>query len=293
MKHKTLQELNLLDNFLFEEALNQGENSIEFCRILLSTILGKNFKNIKITPQRNVPGTVPGNHGIRMDAYIEADEYNDTTPDSTENADVEVHSNIYNIEPNKYKTTSEAKRTRYYHSLIDSKILRSNINYNTLRKVVVIMILPYDPFGKNRMVYTFKTSCIEDTSVVYDDGISTIYLYTKGTEGNPSQELKDMLKYIEETTIENATNNNLLNMQNMIKQIKENGEVGVRYMQSWEYETYIREESKEIGLAEGKTIGEHTKAIEIAKNLLDILDPATIAKKTGLTEDEVNALLED
>lgn len=175
MKHKTLQELNLLDNFLFEEALNQGENSIEFCRILLSTILGKNFKNIKITPQRTVPGTVPGKHGIRMDAYIEADEYNDTTPDSTEN----------------------------------------------------------------------------------------------------------------------ATNTNLQNMQNMIKQIKENGEVGVRYMQSWEYEAYIREESKEIGLAEGKTIGEHTKAIEIAKNLLDVLDPATIALKTGLTEDEVNALLED
>lgn len=70
-------------------------------------------------------------------------------------------------------------------------------------------------------------------------------------------------------------------MQNMIKQIKENGEVGVRYMQSWEYEAYVREES------------EHTKAIEIAKNLLDILDPATIARKTGLTEEEVNGLLEN
>ena len=41
-------------------------------------------------------------------------------------------------------------------------------------------------------------------------------------------------------------------------------------MQSWEYEAYVREES------------EHTKAIEIAKNLLDILDPATIAKKNRI-----------
>lgn len=52
-------------------------------------------------------------------------------------------------------------------------------------------------------------------------------------------------------------------------------------MQSWEYEAYVREES------------EHTKAIEIAKNLLDILDPATIAKKTGLNENEVKELIEN
>lgn len=300
MEHKTLQELNLLDNFLFEEALNQGEKSIEFCRILLSTILEKEFKNITITPQRNVSGTSPRNHGIRMDAYIEADEYMDNDDSLPENADIEITSGIYNIEPNKYKTSSEAKRTRYYHSLIDSKILKSGIDYSNIKQVVVIMILPYDPFGRNRMVYTIKNSCIEEPSIPYDDGIITIYLYTKGTEGNPSQTLKNLLKYIEETTIENATNNNLKNIHDMVIQIKEDGEVGVRYMQSWEYESYIRQESleegKAIGLQEGKTIGlqegAQKKAFEIAKSLLDVLDPATIALKTGLSEEEIHGLLQ-
>ena len=36
--------------------------------------------------------------------------------------------------------------------------------------------------------------------------------------------------------------------------------------------------------------GEKKKAIEIAKNLLDILDDETIALKTGLTIDAVNKL---
>lgn len=155
----------------------------------------------------------------------------------------------------------------------------------------MIMILPYDPFGKNRMVYTIKNTCVEDASIPYDDGILTIYLYTKGQEGNPSQRLKNLLKYIEETTIENATNNNLKNIHSMVTQIKEDGEVGVRYMQSWEYESYIRQESLEEGKSIGLQEGAQKKAYEIAKSLLDVLDPATIALKTGLSEEEVHSLL--
>ena len=129
MKRKTFQELNLIDNFLFEEAMNQEENGIEFCRILLSTILQRDFKNIKITPQRNVPGIRPDQHGIRMDAYIEAEEvpegddfsvecietgkYPEENIALAENAEVEIKSSIYDIEPNTYETKSEARRTRY------------------------------------------------------------------------------------------------------------------------------------------------------------------------------------
>ncbi len=43
-----------------------------------------------------------------------------------------------------------------------------------------------------------------------------------------------------------------------------------------------REEGREEGIKQGK--------LEIAKNLLDILDNKTIAIKTGLTEEEIDAL---
>ncbi len=44
------------------------------------------------------------------------------------------------------------------------------------------------------------------------------------------------------------------------------------------------------GKEEGREEGEKIKALEIAKNLLDILDNKTIAIKTGLTEEEIDAL---
>ena len=49
-------------------------------------------------------------------------------------------------------------------------------------------------------------------------------------------------------------------------------------------------EGKEEGKIEGKIEGEKLKAIEIAKNLLDVLDIETIALKTGLTIKEIKAL---
>lgn len=50
------------------------------------------------------------------------------------------------------------------------------------------------------------------------------------------------------------------------------------------------EEALQEGCQEGLEEGEKKKALEIAKNLLDILDNETIAVKTGLTLDEIENL---
>ena len=47
------------------------------------------------------------------------------------------------------------------------------------------------------------------------------------------------------------------------------------------------EQGIEQGLQRGLERGEKKKSIEIAKNLLDILDDETIALKTGLTVEEI------
>ena len=46
----------------------------------------------------------------------------------------------------------------------------------------------------------------------------------------------------------------------------------------------------ELGREQGKEEGERNKAIEIAKNLLDVLDDKTISLKTGLTIKQIKAL---
>lgn len=100
------------------------------------------------------------------------------------------------------------------------------------------------------MVYTIKNQCIEAPDMEYEDGIRRIYLYTKGTEGNPSQELRDMLKYMENSIAENVTNADIQAIHEQVDAVKRDKEVGVQYMKSWEREMLIREEGKEAGKQE-------------------------------------------
>ena len=49
-------------------------------------------------------------------------------------------------------------------------------------------------------------------------------------------------------------------------------------------------EAMQEGIELGKQKGEQAKALEIARNLLDVLDDATIAAKTGLSIEAIKAL---
>ena len=254
-RHRKLEELNLLDNFLFQEMLTDAEIGEEFARILLSTILERPIRKVRIIPQKAISGIDTDRHGIRLDAYIE-DVSEEENILSDKAADAQISSALYDIEPNiKYERQSLPKRMRYYHGLIDTKILSSGVDYDKLRNVVIIMILPYDPFDKNRMVYTIRNQCVEDTSVSYDDGAAKIFLYTKGTEGRPSQALKDMLQYIESTTIDNVTNQDIETINNFVNKVKQSTEVGISYMKSWEIEKMIADEAREEGLSQGRQEG--------------------------------------
>ena len=241
---RTLQELNVLDDFLFNEMTARGEEGVEFCKILLETILDRPLRNVKVQHQRKVQGRGTSQHGIVIDAYIEVeDEQSPVKP-----IDAEIGADIYDVEPNSYKEKSEARRGRYYHALIDSKILRTGIDYKNMKNVTIILILPYDPFGKDRMVYTIMNQCKEDSSVEYADGLKTIYLYTKGkAEEGTGQKLRDMLRYIENSTEENAVNEDLKKFHEMVNEIKQDEEVGIKYMKIWERESYIRREGQEAG----------------------------------------------
>lgn len=292
MERRRLEDLNLLDDFLFQELVTREEEGEKFCQMLLSTILEQKFRNVKVIPQKNISGLSIGHHGIKIDAYIEADAEEEFIHDFGKEgavADVKMRIGIYDIEPNKYQIKNEAKRTRYYHSLIDAKILRSGADYHELKNVVIIMILPYDPFGKNRMVYTFENHCKEDHTVECNDGAKTIYLYTKGIEGNPGKDLQNMLKYIEESTLENAVNEDLRNIHSYVEEIRHDEEVGVSYMKAFELEKMYREEGKQQGIEQG------VQALIAVCNSLGVTKEVTLEKLKegfGITTEEANKNLE-
>lgn len=141
MVQKTLEELNVIDDFLFHEMMSREGKGEEFCKILLETILEQSFRNIKIHGQKKIQGRGTGLHGIIIDAYIEA--LADTTDGSL--ADVD----IFDIEPNKYEDGSHPKRGRYYHALIDSKLLKSGVQYKNLKNATI--------FKNNLSIYKRKS----------------------------------------------------------------------------------------------------------------------------------------
>ena len=101
--------------------------------------------------------------------------------------------------------------------------------------------LPYDPLGMNRMVYTVRSKCEEEPDMDYDDGARTLFLYTKGTEGEPPEELRQLLHYMEHTTAENAVNETLKNIHRMVEIVKRDREVSLEYMKIFEREEMLVE----------------------------------------------------
>ena len=253
--YKPLEELNLMNNFLFHTIVTQGEDGEEFCRIILSNVLGREIRKVRVIAQQSILGFDTNQHGIRLDAYVE--DVSDL-PEMVDAklSDIEIVPDIYDIEPNNtYEKESLPKRMRYYHGLIDTKHLNTGVYYDKLPRVIIIVILPYDPFGLNRMVYTVKNQCVEAPEVFYEDGAIKIFLYTKGTEGNPSQALVDMLKYLEDTSVENITNKDINTIHKFVEKAKHRKEVGIQYMRLWEENIQMKKEAREAGLAEGRAEG--------------------------------------
>lgn len=248
MKRK-LEELNLLDDFLFGTLISHPVYGERFARVLVTTMLGREVKILKIVPQMTYYGQDTDRHGTRLDVYIEEE-------DGSAQGEIGI-GNIYDVEPDQTIDVSERKalprRVRFYRATIDAKNLQSGANYGQLKNVIIIMILPYDPFGYDRIVYTVKNHCVEEPQMAYDDGALSLFLYTKGKNGTISQQLKELLHYLEDTTWQNAVNDSLQEIQSMVDQVKRNKEVSISYMKIYERERMIRNEGMTEGLTKGLT----------------------------------------
>ena len=141
-------------------------------------------------------------------------------------------------------------------SLLDKFI--SSLNQIEYKKII-ILIAPFDLFGKRKYMYTFEMTCKEDPSVSLEDGATRIFLNTHGDNPDEvSPELVELLHYIEHTTQDMADgckSERIHKMQKRICSIKSSEEVSVRYMQRWEEMEMEKEAARELGLAEGRTQG--------------------------------------
>lgn len=241
-ERKKLEELNLLDDFLFNAMMTYPEMGEEFTRKILKLLFNKEFRNLKVIAQKSYGGLNTDLRGARLDVYVESDDSAEI--DATEDA------SIYDLEPDKNDKAKYVaafpQRIRFYHAIIDSRSLKSGEDFGKLKRVYVIFICNYDPFGYDRVKYTIRNMCVEEPEMPYDDGAQTTILYTKGTkDDNISEELRQFLNYMENTTQTNAVNDTLKDIQKMVDIVKRDGEVSLSYMKGFERDTMMYEKGQE------------------------------------------------
>ena len=129
---KTLSELTIKNNFLFSAVMLDPEN----CRGLLEIILGIPIGRVVVSREQCLIYH-PEYRSVRLDIYA-SDSRN-------------TH---YNVEMQVSPKPALAKRCRYYHSQMDMELLLAGTDYTGLPDTYVIFICDFDPFGRQRYIYT-------------------------------------------------------------------------------------------------------------------------------------------
>lgn len=263
---KTLKELNLEDDYLFAKVMSDKE----ICKEFLEKLLDIEIERIEMPENQKTIDLLLESKGIRLDIYVK--DENDT---------------VYNVEMQRGKHRNLPKRLRYYQGNIDLDLISKGDDYRKLAKSYIIFICTFDLFNKGRHRYTFETVCKEDNSIKLEDDTNKIILNTRGIIKDLSEELIEFLDYVEhsdDNAVEKAKGTLVKKIHKKVIEVKSDISMEVEFM------TLLERDREKI--EEGRKEGKLEEKLEIARNLLDVLDDETIARKTGLSIEEVKKLRE-
>lgn len=233
---KSLQDLNLMDRFLFDEVMDVPGMYQIAVNILLEnnvTLLDKvhTEKEFRVSPKLRT---------VRLDVV-----------------GMDVDGKVYYTEMQQRNTGNLLKRSRYYQGQLDVSLLEpGSTDFNLLNDSCLILIAPFDLFGRGLYRYTFCGVCQECPDLKIEDGALRVFINTKGTNCKDfSQEFLGFMDYLMATTDENAartSSEKVKAMHREVQKIRISEEMGVKYMQRWEERAYDRLEARAEGRAEGK-----------------------------------------
>lgn len=112
-----------------------------------------------------------------------------------------------------------------------------------------------------------KNRCVEVPGMEYEDGASTLFLYTRGREGVPSEGLRQLLRYMEDSVYENAVNDELREIHRMVETVKKDPEVTGMRIQIVEDVIRLTEENARISEESAKKTERITELTERTEEL--------------------------
>lgn len=236
---KSLQDLNLVDRFLFDQVMEAPEAYQTTIHILLEnkvTLIEKvqTEKELRISPKLRA---------VRLDVVS-----------------MDTAGKVYYTEMQKRNTGNLIRRSRYYQGQMDVSLMEpGSVDFNLLNDTCLILITPFDLFGRSLYRYTFNGACEECPDLKIEDGAVRVFINTKGTNREDfTQEFLDFMEYLTDTSDARAaaTESNLIKkLHREVQKIRASEEMGVKYMQKWEERVYDRMDGKEEGLVEGEAKG--------------------------------------
>ena len=136
----------------------------------------------RATAEKTLFPNVKG-HGVRFDVLFEDED------------------SWYDIEMQVRTRHDLPKRTRYYHSLMDSAFLKRGQKYSQLNPQYVIFICAFDPFKKGNALYKFSMRD-EKTGLPLCDESFTIILNTTASKKKIPETLQPLFLYVNQGAVD-------------------------------------------------------------------------------------------
>ena len=200
------ENLKISNDFMFAKVMRNPE----LCKGMLERLLDISIDRVEYPEEQKVIDIAKDSKSVRLGVYLKDEK-----------------GTVYNIEIQTTNSRNIPKRTRFYQGMIDLNAIEKGADYSELPQSFVIFICTFDVFGESRWKYTFENICRENMNLSLQDGTTKIFFNTTGTKGNLNKQAVNVLKFIEDNTIEDDFTKRLAQE---VQKIKENKEWKVEYM---------------------------------------------------------------
>ena len=254
------EKATIANNFIFYKVMRHNP---DVCKELLEILLEMEIDHIEMRGEETVEIDF-GSKGIRLDVYAKN------------------NSQAFNLEMQSTESKDLPERARYYQGSIDVDCLKSGEKYKELKDSYVIFICIQDIFKKGLACYSFENLCREDSSIHLNDRAYKYFFIAKNCDKILNERQKAFLQVV---LGQKASDNFTRRIEELTEEAKHNSQWRQQYMEWERQRTYDFENGKEAGKEE--------KAIEAAKNALEMkLSPEQAAKISGLPLEKVLELQE-
>ena len=212
---------------------------------------------------------------------------------------------ICNIELQIVDKKNIIERILYYWSRLYSRQIKSGEDYKILQKAIVILITDFKIENLEELDYHSRWKIMEDKQgkkIILTQKLEIDIIELPKIIGKEKEQdnLLDWLYFLENPKSERVTekmkeNENLKEavkkLDNLIEDEKMQRIADLRQKAIMD-EKAIYEKGLEVGIEKGIMEGSQKEKIEIAKKMLELkIDKETIAEATGLTEQEIEKIL--